>query len=829
VANCNICNKEIEEGYICVECANAQRKQNQSATTNPTTNQKPSSGFSLNGFLKEPKPAAPDQQQPEKPGEAPLQPPPVNSQQPQTRSNNNIQAPAPNSNLNNSSPSAPHAAATPKPSAKASFQSSAHPQTPATTSEPSQPQPSQGNFSLNQSHTSSAPATPGPQQPASPTPPPAQPATNSSIQSAAPTQPEQNKAANTKQQQTPPSTSTPAPEVKPTPPPAQPVARPQAKPSVQPSEPDKPAFSLSEAAKSPAPNIGSKPEPVTANKSNSSTYKIDPENDPIRRSLKKRQKEKEEQPEPQIFDSDITGYGDEELEIAILSGIMKDNFILESLKGKGLMAGLFSTRFSRGIFRSILALRDESPDLSALDKIVIKNKLKQLNLWDSTTQKFLEKIIVETPPLLDQALHYLEMMKEQALKRKLKEVAHNITDFIDTPPTTEGENIETFTNKVIQDVRNIQKAKTTKRINLVREEMKEIVDDMDQREINGEVEIIGYSFEPMHYLNVAVSGFRKGFMYAIAGAPRRGKTTFTLELATRVATLNQIPVLFFTYEQTKKNLTYRLLAKESRLNPDTLQRKKIRSDMIADAKFAGGWKKMEEYMDYFYIVEATKEDTVDRIRSYAYNAMQDFNTDDIMIFVDYIQKMPLSRTYMDEKFKVEEISTELKGLSIELNNPIMTISSLSKDGCMIDATPDPERPTMYHCKGSGDLEYDLDCAMIQAKDWGDTKELHQQLQHKAEELGKDNTRVPKVDVVNLYLDKNRDAPEGIYSTIQYLFFIEDNKFIELGPKFDDDRFRFSKIEELVDKLIQANYIIFYDKPKDSGYNKGRVSIKLKNF
>ena len=125
----------------------------------------------------------------------------------------------------------------------------------------------------------------------------------------------------------------------------------------------------------------------------------------------------------------------------------------------------------------------------------------------------------------------------------------------------------------------------------------------------GEIDIIGYSFEPMHYLNMAVSGFRKGFMYAIAGAPRRGKTTFTLELATRVATLNKIPVLFFTYEQTKKNLTYRLLAKESRLNPDMLQRRKIRSDMIIDAKFRGGWKKMQEYMDYFYIIEATKEDT----------------------------------------------------------------------------------------------------------------------------------------------------------------------------------------------------------------------------
>lgn len=544
---------------------------------------------------------------------------------------------------------------------------------------------------------------------------------------------------------------------------------------------------------------------------------------------KSHESEEKRQLENEVFNSKVTGYGDDELEIAVLCGIMKDSYILDMLKGKGLMSGLFSTRFTRSIYQSILSLREENPEMTGLDKIVLKNKLRQLNLYDNSVQAQIDKIMAEIPPSMDQALHYLELLKEQALKRKLKEVAHNITGFIDNPQQNERENIETFTNKIIQDVRNIQKARTTKRINLVKEEMRDIIGDIENREKTGEIDIIGYSCDPMHYLNTAISGFRKGFMYAIAGAPRRGKTTFTLELATRVATLNKIPVLFFTYEQTKKNLTYRLLAKESRLNPDTLQRKKIRSDMIIDAKFMGGWKKMQEYMDYFYIIEATKEDTVDRIRSYAYNAMQDFNTQDIMIFIDYIQKMPLSRDYMDEKFKVEEISTELKGLSIELNNPIMTISSLSKEGCMIDATPDGERPTMYHCKGSGDLEYDLDCAMIQAKDWGDTRELYQQLQHKAEELDKDTTRIPKVDVVNLYLDKNRDAPEGIFSTIQYLFFIEDNKFIELGPKFDDDRFRFSKIEELVDKLIEQNFIIFYDRPKDTSYNKGRVSIKLKNF
>ena len=532
--------------------------------------------------------------------------------------------------------------------------------------------------------------------------------------------------------------------------------------------------------------------------------------------------------EETVFSSKVFGFGDEEMECSVLSGILNDSYILEQITIKGLIPDLFSNSYSRAMCKAVLGLREESREGSVVDKIVIKNKLKQQGIFDQPMQNFMTRVMAQPVPSLDQAMHYLDLLKEQALKRKLKEVAENIEQYLSDSNNESKIGMEQFTNSVIRNVREVQKARGTKKINLVKEEMREIIRDMESREVKGEVDIIGYSFSPMNFLNSALSGFRKGFMYAIAGAPRRGKTTFTLELATLTATNNNIPVIFFTYEQTKKNLTYRLLAKESRLNPDTLQRKKIRSDMIMDAKFMGGWKRMQSYMDYFYIVEATKADTIDRIRSYAYNVMQDFNTEDVMIFIDYIQKMPLSRDYLDEKFKVEEISTELKALSIELNNPIMTVSSLSKEGCMIDATESVERPTMYHCKGSGDLEYDLDCAMIQAKDWADTRELYRQLQHKAEGSGKDSTRVPKVDVVNLYLDKNRDAPEGIYSAVQYLFFIGDNKFIELGPKYDDDRFRYSKIEGLVDELMRNNYIIFYDRPGGGNLNKGRVSIKLKN-
>lgn len=750
MAYCNICNKQIEEGILCKDCAQTQNQ----ARVNPTPRTNPG-GFSLSGLLKKA----------ESEEKTPAQDLP------------NFAPTAPEPPLSPKAPAAPSGNEVPPFAAPPAYQAPPMP------------------------HTTAAPPAPATQGALPPSP----------------TSPPQQVLSPTRGQvpHTPPAIA-----------PRPPLSTPSAAAPLPPSGAPQPSVATPSAAVPPLPvasSSSSAPAPSFAPKTIAPLSASKPA---AQREVKPHLDEDETL---ELFSSEETGFGDEELEVILLSGVMKEPFLLETLKGKGLIAGLFSTRYSRGIYQSILLLREENPEQSALDKIVLKNKLRQTNLWDSESQALVDRIIAEAPPALDHALHYLVLMKEQALKRKLKEVASSITHFIENPQAHPKENIETFTNKVIHSVRNIQKARTTKRISLVREEMKDILEDIDSREKTGEIDIIGYSFEPMHYLNMALSGFRKGFMYAIAGAPRRGKTTFTLELATRVATLNQIPVLFFTYEQTKKNLTYRLLAKESRLNPDTLQRKRIRSDMVADAKFMGGWKKMQDYMEYFYIIEATKEDTVDRIRSYAYNVMQDFNTEDIMIFIDYIQKMPLSRDYMDEKFKVEEISTELKGLSIELNNPIMAISSLSKEGCMIDATPDAERPIMYHCKGSGDLEYDLDCAMIQAKDWGDTKELYQQLQHKAEEMGKDTTRVPKVDVVNLYLDKNRDAPEGIYSTIQYLFFIKDNKFIELGPKFEDDRFRFSKIEELVEKLIQENFIVFYDRPKDSTYNKGRVSIKLKDF
>ena len=93
-----------------------------------------------------------------------------------------------------------------------------------------------------------------------------------------------------------------------------------------------------------------------------------------------------------VFNSPATGFGDEELEVTVLAGIMKDQYVLETLKGKGLMVGLFSNHHTRSIFQAILALREESSSSSKVDKIILKNKLRQMNIFDDLATRLLDKI-----------------------------------------------------------------------------------------------------------------------------------------------------------------------------------------------------------------------------------------------------------------------------------------------------------------------------------------------------------------------------------------------------------------------------------------------------
>jgi replicative DNA helicase len=499
-----------------------------------------------------------------------------------------------------------------------------------------------------------------------------------------------------------------------------------------------------------------------------------------------------------------------EQDMIVLQGLLCSRMQVQKAVELGFRPEMLSSVIARRFCSSLMDLYSGSTRNDAWDSAILRAKIKTSGAWSSSVEALWEKINQISAPTMEQFATYLNFIKSKYTVRLISGIGEEIQQFSKRVTAEDRDKLEAFVSELVHRLRELQKLGVNKRINLVKHELRSIMDDFEYRQKHGAKDILGYTIKPFNVLNQTISGLRRGFLYSIAGAPRRGKTNLVLDIATYCARENKIPVLFFTWEQTKKNLTYRLLSKECYINPDTLQRKQVLGDKLQKAKLAAGLKKMAEYQDYLYIIESTKQDTVDRVRAHAYNVMQEFDTDNIVIFIDYIQKMPVGESLVNEKVRVEEISTALKGLSIELNCPVVAISSLNKEGCAIDMEDSNDRPTMYHCKGSGDIEYDLDVACILAKDWQDTTELTQQLKSKAESMGKDVHRIPKIDIVNLYMEKNRDAPEGVLSTIQYFFFIEENKFIELGYKLETDVYRFNKIENLVNTLVDRDYIKFYD-------------------
>lgn len=498
------------------------------------------------------------------------------------------------------------------------------------------------------------------------------------------------------------------------------------------------------------------------------------------------------------------------LDLPILGGFLNNKYVLQKALEMNFSPEMLELDGARRLGKFLVELFHEDGVQGAWDKVLIRNRLKAKGQLSAVLDQLFAKVLESPTPTLDQVLGYVNLVKVGFSRRVMRDLAGEMQRYVGTSQGATETDVNNFVAKSVDQLRSLQKLAANKRINLVGNELDRIVDNIEGRETKGEIEIIGHSVKPFTVLNRTISGLRKGFLYCLAGAPRRGKTNLALDIACYCARENKVPVMFFTFEQTKMNLTYRLLSKESYINPSTLQRKRILNDPIQKAKLTDGLKRMADYRDHLYVIEATKEDTIEQIRAQAYNVMQEHDTRDIVLFIDYIQKVPLASGYDNEKFKVEEISTLMKQLSIELNCPIFAISSLSKEGCAIDEKDDEERPSFFHCKGSGDIEYDVDSAMVLGKDWGDTKELYNQLRHKAESMNKDPHRLPKVDIVNLYIDKNRDAPEGILGTIQYFFFIEENKYIELGYKLDTDVYRFKKIENLVSKLAERDFIKFYD-------------------
>jgi len=496
-----------------------------------------------------------------------------------------------------------------------------------------------------------------------------------------------------------------------------------------------------------------------------------------------------------------------DVELAVAAAISSDRYSLEKLIDEGFHPQLLHSAQARLIAEVLVDLREQN--LNAIDPLVVKAKLEERGQFSPQTKEYMDAMGRVRPPQLDQLLSYLDLLKDRQARERLLKLGASLESFAKERQSGRG-SLSEFTAGAIQELLDIQQQRMRKQLRPVGDQIRAIVSESKERP-KGQKILLGYSLEPFDRLTRLLSGLRPGFYYGLAGAPRRGKTNFGLHLASHIAKNHHIPVLFYSWEQTRRVLTARLLAKESGINPTTMLTEDLESLAGGLERLAKGLSGVHQYGREVFVLEGSRKDTADRIRAAAYNVMHDFRTNSVALFLDYLQKVPLTHPPADARARIDEISTSLADLSLELQCPVLAISSIDKEGCRLDEDPGPDadldelltraRPTMHHCTGSGDIEYDLDVAMILSKDWAATLEFADLL--KTRFVGHGAT-VPKVDILNLNIDKNRDAPDEASQAVQYAFFVRENKFVELDFRPEDESrgdFRgFARAQEIFDFL-----------------------------
>ncbi len=501
-----------------------------------------------------------------------------------------------------------------------------------------------------------------------------------------------------------------------------------------------------------------------------------------------------------------------QIETRLLSGLIRDRHLLTLAANEGFHVDLLASPQARRLAKVVIDLHEGSP-ATAVDEATLRAHLADRGLMSPEMERYLTSVLLIPPPNAGDLLAQVEMLKARESRDLLAQVHEAIGGYLYRHDKPQADIVQ-FTTDAIHRLLEIQRRRVRRQVAPISETITPL---LNQRPPHANTGILGFSISPFDRLNTLLSGLRRGFYYGLAGAPRRGKTNFALDLAVHMATNHKIPVLYYTWEQTRRVLAARLIAKETGVNPTSIlvgadPNGQPISDRVAPAKDA-----VTRYGPYLHLVEAGRKETLDRIRAHAHNLMQEFQTQEVAIFFDYLQKIPLSDYVDDWKARTDRISTALAELSLELNCPIFAISPLDKEGCRLDERPVEEseifnpfnRPTMHHSMGSGDLEYDLDVAMVLAKDWHATHSLRQLIETRAKGEGIDTLELPMVDIMNLFVDKNRDAPESASNIVQYAFFVTLNKFVELDYKLEQeyrpDFHGFSKLQEIYTYLREHGY------------------------
>ena len=409
---------------------------------------------------------------------------------------------------------------------------------------------------------------------------------------------------------------------------------------------------------------------------------------------------------------------------------------------------MFYTRQNAQIYSEMLRLftSDQTIDFVTLLDAVISD-----GVFPSADEaKVYLTGLAETVPSISNVKAYAQIVQEKYLVRQLMGVAKDILQDAGDEPDADLllENAE-------QRIYEIRSGRDSSALTPLSSSMVETLTNLQK--ISGP-DADKYKGIPTGFrlLDTVLTGLGRGDLIILAARPGMGKTSFALNIATRVAMQQKVPVAIFSLEMTKEQLTNRILSAEAGIDSQAFRTGALRAEDWEYLALA-----TEKLHDAPIYMDDTSGITITEMKAKIRRVNQDPSRPNVgLIVIDYLQLMQSSGSstrYAGENRQqvVADISRALKIMAKELHVPVLCLSQLSR----ANESRSDKRPMLSDLRESGAIEQDADVVMFLYRD---------------DYYNKD-TDTP--NIAEVIIAKQRNGPIG---TVNLLWQPEFTKFVNLA-------------------------------------------------
>lgn len=189
----------------------------------------------------------------------------------------------------------------------------------------------------------------------------------------------------------------------------------------------------------------------------------------------------------------------------------------------------------------------------------------------------------------------------------------------------------------------------------------------------------------------------------IGGAPKVGKSTFLIQIASEMA-LRRVPVLYYDFENGRQKIYRRTLSRLARLSTEQL-----RDDSLPGAqemRSLAARKQLEQMFFYWRVINDRKV-TPELMRKHIDFIRHETRSEYTVVVIDSLHKLPFNE-FSERRTGIDAWLRQMESIRDELQVSFLVISELSRGvaGSYL------EEPHLGVFKGSGDIEYSADNAMV---------------------------------------------------------------------------------------------------------------------